>query len=128
MSNKNATKEFLSVPTREMLVKQLQEAGIVTDDLSDLDIIEKLSSYAEEINSKKLKRDADILKDRMNFYAKDCDLTNKEFIDRLYHMSVPPHYLVLFKDSDYNLKNNRIWEIIRASKIPPILKKENMFR
>lgn len=117
-------KGFLSDEHREQIVNTLKEGRVVTEGLTDEELLKKLQTDYSTI--KKIKDDLiasseekNSLAQRLNSYLNTSDslLTDKEFVARLFNMGVPPCFLKLFRDADAAFTSSRIWEIIRHSGI-----------
>lgn len=126
MSEKHAkeSKGFLSAEDREKIIATLKDGGIVTDGLTDAELLSKLQTDYTTV--KKIKDDLiasseekNILAKQLNSYlnTEDSLLTDKAFVSRLFTMGVPACFLKLFRDADTTFTETKIWEIIRHSGI-----------
>jgi hypothetical protein len=117
-------KGFLSEENRSQIISTLKDGGVVTDGLSDEELLSKLQTDYSAI--KKIKDDLissseekNSLAKRLNSYLNTSDslLSDKAFVSRLFNMGVPPCFLKLFRDADSTFTDQKIWEIIRYSGI-----------
>lgn len=113
----------------ENLRKSLSDLGIVYDDSESVyELAMKLAKEAKRMNDTTVSSQADLTKRKLASYAPGTNITDKDFLQRLYFMGVPGMYLkglyltkgqgapiFLFNDMDHKLSDARIWERIRFS-------------
>lgn len=117
-------KGFLSEEAREKIINTLKEGGVVTDGLTDEELLTKLQTDYTSI--KKIKDDLiasseekNSLAKKLNSYLNTSDslLTDKAFVARLFNLGVPDCFLKLFRDADTTFTDTKIWEMVRYSGI-----------
>jgi len=129
-------------PSSEVLElrKTLDQIGISyeeSDSISQLAL--KLAKESRRINETTVSSAADLATKKFASYAPGTNLTDKDFLRRLFLMGVPgfylkPHYsnkkpgapIFLFNDMDHKLSDDRIWERIRFSGVTQKTMKETM--
>lgn len=123
-------KSFLSAEVRADIASQLNSMGIETGLLSDAELLKRLSNLTSSLNKQVIKAGAETLQQKLNRYArtKGIAVTDKEFIARLFKLTVLPIYLHLFDDHDKKLTDDKIWLKIRKSRIKPIEDLQEVFR
>lgn len=126
---KKVSDKMLPKDSRDLIKSKLEKLGINTSELSDKDLIEKLSFQAGNLFDQKVKREVkgDSLQVSLKAYAHNTNLNNIEFISKLYHLTVPHIYLPLFRDHDKHLSPAKIWKRIRNSNIKPRIKITEIF-
>lgn len=116
---------FLTKEARAAIRERLIGLGLsVEPDMTDDDLVKKLTDTAEKLNEQVIKKEAGNLQQRLNAYAATADsiIKDKIFIERLLNLNVPHIYLKLFRDQDANLTDKQIWQRIRESGIEPLTK------
>jgi hypothetical protein len=114
---------------KENLRKSLDDLGIAhSESESVYELAMKLAKEAKRVTDNTVSSQADLTKRKLASYAPGTNLTDKDFLQRLYFMGVPGMYLkglyltkgqgapiFLFNDMDHKLSDARIWERIRFS-------------
>lgn len=119
-----AKKDILPKEVRVMMVNFLESQNIEDADAMDDEKI--LMTYNDEtlkLNEKSKRHELTQETKGLNMYLNAnirMRLTNKEFIARLFKMSVPAIYLHLFKEDDMELNDRDLWRIINKSGIDPV--------
>jgi hypothetical protein len=135
MATKNSQDVFLPESSRALIVYFLAENGVIdADKLSDQELVSKQADLikAQQVEFAKSKKEKDKTKEQslevaLKVYAEASNLTDMEFIKRLYLMSVSDTYIGMFRNEDNVLTDGQIWERIRYSGIRP-LDPQEMFR
>lgn len=128
-NSKVASPRFLPDDTRKEMVERLKQWGFdLADTYSDTALIDAQNRYINETREKLVTFETHEIGDKIASYAADTRLTNKEFITRLFLLSVPDIYLHLFSDRDHDLSDDEIWEIIRYSPVRPIDHAHEIFK
>ncbi len=128
MHSEPTTIRFLDHKTRTHLQDKLKGWDVDYENMDDNQLLNAVTSYADDMGKLAVKKHVSNLKERLAVYAHGSTLTSPEFIDKLYHLSVPQQYLKLFHDQDYNFTASQIWERIRHSGIKPFDNPEEMLR
>lgn len=116
---------FLTKEARAAISERLVGLGLsVEPDMTDDELVKKLTDTAEKLNDQVIKKEAGNLQQRLNAYAATSDsiIKDKIFIERLMNLNVPSIYLKLFRDQDANLTDKQIWQRIKESGIEPLTK------
>lgn len=115
--------KLLNDAARNQIIKKLQAFGLTTDKLNDQELLDALSTYAEQMTSKAISRETDELSNHLEYYAEGTLLTDMEFIEQLFKWSVPKNYLLaeynLIRNEDKVLSKDDLWTKIRYSGIRP---------
>ncbi len=129
-------------PSKEVLEirKTLDQIGIAyeeSDDITQLAL--KLAKESRRINESSVSSAADLAGKKFASYAAGTNITDKDFLRKLFLMGVPGFYLkpyyskkspgapiFLFNDMDHKLSDARIWERIRFSGLTQKPFKETM--
>ena len=106
---------------RARIIDQLTELGVSdSSGLNDQELILKLSEILSEEHSKNIQHEANKAFMPLNAYAAQAheDLKDKDFIQRLFNLNIPPMFLVAFRDEDAKIKDDmNIWKIVSSSGI-----------
>jgi hypothetical protein len=117
------TKEpTLSQKRRNEIMRQLNENGISSENLSDGELLDKLAEAYQRLQTEHIKAIAPALDRKLEDYGNDpaCRITDKKFLERLYRMNVYKECLKMFVDADVSLSDAQIWTEIRFSGFRPI--------
>lgn len=119
---------FLDEAARKDIIDKLTAWGISIDGLDDAQLIAKLTTYAANANAQLVNQGTDDLAAKLASYGQYGIIQNKEFLSRLYHLSVLPIWLVLFNDNDHVLPDEMIWDRIKKLGKSQIATKQEVMR
>lgn len=113
-----ANTRVLDDANRARIVDQLSDLGVIDPStLSDCDLIAKLSDILSETHEKNIRLAAQSAIKPLNIYAAKAhkDLKDKDFIERLFNLSIPDIFLCAFTDDDAKKDDKKLWEIVKFS-------------
>ena len=126
---------LLDVETRNDILINLKNLGYVPDDnVSDADLIAKLSLLAKNTHNKNIELEAKYLSptltSRMNSISEMTGIKDMDFCERLatlFHADYSD-YIRLFTEDDVKLTDEQIWKKVRNSGINRASNMQDLFK
>ena len=108
-------------PNREEFLKQAQELGIDTKDLTDeqllFKVITELNKTSSQLAASMSSNDTRTLKKYLS--GIETNVTDEDFLFRMMNLNIPSYYLHLFNNDDAAKKDKDLWAVVNKSGINP---------